>query len=78
MENKIEIGIDKLKQNVVVSDVKVSYVQEADTNSHDLQQLDIITEDSGGGIYYVIKTDRWAFDDLGELIKVIEDFKNRL
>ena len=35
-----------------------------------------IGTESGG--YFYIKTDRWAFDTVDELIKVVNDFANRI
>ena len=52
--------------------------QEADDNSSGVQLLEISTEDAGGGVYYILKTERWAFDNLNDLIKVLQDFEKRL
>lgn len=53
-----------------------SYFQEGDTVSTGDQQLELSTEDGGGGTYFVLKTDRWAFDSLEELSDLIQDFIN--
>lgn len=76
--NMLAAGFPSSEQPVAVNKVSVEYTQEADSNSDGLQFLEISTEDAGGGIYYVLKTDRWAFDNLNDLIKVLNDFEKRL
>ena len=71
-------GFPSSEQPVAVNKVSVEYTQEADSNSDGLQFLEVSTEDAGGGVYYVIKTERWAFDNLNDLIKVLNDFEKRL
>jgi hypothetical protein len=92
MENKVEnkqlsrndgntllaAGFPSSEQPVAVNKVSVEYTQEADSNSDGLQLLEVSTEDAGGGVYYVLKTERWAFDNLNDLIKVLNDFEKRL
>ena len=36
--------------------------------------IEISTEDGGGGKYFVIKTERWAFDNIDELTELFKDF----
>jgi hypothetical protein len=71
-------GFPSSEQPVAVNKVCVEYTQEADDNSSEVQLLEISTEDAGGGVYYILKTERWAFDDLNDLIKVLQDFEKRL
>lgn len=71
-------GFPSLEQSVAVNKVSVEYTQEADSNSDGLQFLEVSTEDAGGGVYYVLKTERWAFDNLNDLIKVLNDFEKCL
>lgn len=66
------------EQPVSVNKVSVEYTQETDANSRGIQFLDVSTEDGGGGVYYVLKTERWAFDDINDLIKILTDFEKRL
>jgi hypothetical protein len=47
-------------------------------SSDGLQFIELSTEDAGAGVYYVLKTDRWAVDNLSDLVKVIDDFKKRI
>ena len=71
-------GFPSSEQPVAVNKVCVEYTQEADDNSSEVQLLEISTEDAGGGAYYILKTERWAFDNLNDLIKVLQDFEKRL
>ena len=71
-------GIPSSEQPVAANKVSVEYTQEADSNSEGLQLLEVSTEDAGDGVYYVLKTERWAFDNLNDLINVLKDFEKRL
>lgn len=42
------------------------------------QTIEFIAEDGGGGAYIVIKTERWAFDDLKEFSAVIKSMLARM
>lgn len=65
--------------DIVVTDMSITYSQEADcmSETQNTQFLQINTENESG-VYYVIKTDRWAFDDIDDLIKILNDFKSRM
>ena len=76
--NLLAAGFPSSEQPVSVNKVLVEYTQEADSNSDGLQFLEVSTEDAGGGVYYVLKTERWAFDNLNDLVKVLNDFEKRL
>jgi hypothetical protein len=71
-------GFPSSEQPVALNKVSVEYTQEADNNSDELQFLEVSTEDVGAGVYYIIKTERWAFDNLNDLMKVLNDFEKRL
>jgi hypothetical protein len=61
-----------------VETINATYSQDADSNSvSDMQFLEVSSEDAGGGTYYVIKTERWAFDTIQELIDTLTDFQSR-
>lgn len=72
---------ENIKNNSIeIIEMKATYSQEQDSCSSEPfgNYLQIETQDGGGGIYYVIKTERWAFDDIDELIVTLEDFKKRI
>jgi hypothetical protein len=63
----------------VLTNLNARYLQESDTcSSNEFNTLTIENEDGGGGNYFIIKTDRWAFDSINEIVTVLEDFKKRL
>jgi hypothetical protein len=55
----------------------MTFAQDADCNSTEDQFLTIKTDNGGGGDYYVIETERWAFDSIDELIEIINKFKEK-
>jgi len=74
----LSAGFPSSEQPVSVNKVLVEYIQEADSNSDGLQLIEVSTEDAGGGVFYVLKTERWAFDNINDLVKVLNDFEKRL
>jgi hypothetical protein len=54
-----------------IVEMRVTLEQEEDSGGRsnaDHQYLDIEITDAGGGPYFVMKTERWAFDDLAPLM----------
>lgn len=79
-KDKIKSGFP-YEQEVAISDSTMTYSQKQDDcseNLEDLQYLKVSTANSGAGTYYVLETERWAINDIDELIKVLKDFKNRI
>jgi len=62
-----------------IYELKALYEQESDScDANNLgQDIEISTKDAGGGIYYIIKTERWAFENIKELTDLIKDFQRR-
>jgi len=68
--------INKMKPEI--QQLMIKYTQKGDDASNgEPQVLEVSTEDNGAGIYYVLKTKRWAIDDIDELVEILTDFKNR-
>jgi hypothetical protein len=63
---------------VLSSKLTVNYHQEPDSLDTEDQLLELTTEDAGGGMYYVLKTERWAFEDPEELMEILKDFVKRV
>lgn len=66
------------------SNLRLSSTQDVWTQDNDCcddgscgQSITILTEDGGGGPYLVIKTDRWAFDSVAELVAILEPILKR-
>jgi len=65
--------------SVIIEEMKISYSQEGDSSGgEEYQRIDIKTQDAGGGKFYVIETERWAFDNVKEFVNLIKDFDKRL
>ena len=51
------------------------FTQEEDSCQAGIQQIDVAVEDAGGGKFFRIKTDGWAFDKIDELVAILEEVK---
>jgi hypothetical protein len=52
----------------------VTFTQEADTSApggDGYQNMIVREEDGGGGSFYLIETERWAFDSIDEIIAIL-------
>jgi hypothetical protein len=68
--------------------ITMEFIQEADSNdeSQDTQMITVTVEpvllglhnEGEGSHYYYIKTERWAFDDIDELIAILQQVKNTI
>ena len=59
----------------VIEEISITYTQECDESSQDWQSLKIFTSDNGAGKYIVFETERWAIDNIDELVEILNDFK---
>jgi len=67
------------KNKPKIENIRITFSQEPDCcDNGEIQELEIYTEDGGGGVYYVIETERWAFDSIEELTALINKVKLRL
>lgn len=78
MSNKM-IPFGWREKGIGLGKLTALYVQEVDSNSDDdLQSLEISYQSAGAGGFFVIKTERWAFDSISEIVEVLEDFKAKI
>jgi hypothetical protein len=77
--NKIKMGDFPENDEITLEKLNATYIQKGDCgmSGDDFNDIKISTFDGGGGIYYVLETERWAFNDVDELIKLLNDFKER-
>lgn len=47
-----------------------TFMQDCDTNMH-AQHIVVSCVDNGGGPFWVLETERWAFDSIAELLAVL-------
>lgn len=62
------------KQYLLSQEFEMTFGQEADCCSSQEQYLTIKTQNGGGGDFYVIETERWAFDNIPELVTTLMRF----
>lgn len=62
---------------IITQTLKVTFNQDPDCWSKEDQLLSIETIDSGDGDFFVMNTDRWAFDDIDEVINILNTFKEK-
>ena len=67
----------KKLEHVELENLKATYVQQCDQDREDFQELQIWLDTQGAGKYFVLKTKRWAMDDIDELIDILKDYKSR-
>ena len=79
----MKTGLPDENKHVTLYDMQIKYTQPADGNDDtgdDIQELRVKTETNHGSeddYYFVIETNRWAFDEIDEVIELFKDFKNR-
>ena len=83
METKIILNTLPEDDEIGVRHLGVTYCQQQDnavrSDQLDDQTIAFETVDADlGDYYYIIKTDRWAFCDIDEIITLFNDFKKRL
>lgn len=75
----ISIMEEDNKPKIQSSEFKLTFEQENDCveDSDEGQFLSIRTENGGGGDFFILETDRWAFNNLEELTEVFNQFKSQ-
>jgi len=55
----------------------VTYTQDHDCNApnDDIQEIEIKASNCGGGDFYIIKTERWAINEIDDLINLLKKAK---
>jgi hypothetical protein len=69
--------MNTINANLLSQTLEMTFTQEADCCSIEEQYLTIKTDDGGGGDFYVIETKRWAFDNIDEIISILNKFKQK-
>jgi hypothetical protein len=62
---------------ISVTELSVTYTQENEMNSNIYDTLKASICSNGDTFYFLIETKRWSFNSIEELIKVLEDFKEK-
>ena len=63
-----------------VSDLRVVFVQDADTcdDNTDVQEIEVHAVDMGDGHFFRIQTERWAVDDAKDFAALLKRVKQML
>jgi hypothetical protein len=62
------------KQYLLSQSFEMTFTQNADCCDSKDQFLTIKTQNGGGGDFFVIETERWAFDNIPELVTTLMRF----
>jgi hypothetical protein len=62
-----------------ISEMRFKLTQDADSDqvAGECQELCVDVLDAGGGMFFVLSTDRWAFDTVAELVETLTDIAKR-
>jgi hypothetical protein len=64
------------KTYLLSQEFEMTFTQDSDCcDSGDGQFLKIKTQNGGGGDFFIIETERWAFDNIAEFITVLKKFQ---
>ena len=61
--------------HLLSQEFQMTFTQDSDCCDLKEQFLTIKTQNGGGGDFYVIETERWAFDSITELIMILKRFE---
>ena len=67
----------KNKPIIIEQEFEMTFTQDKDCCSSEDQFITIKTQTGGGGDFFVIETQRWAFDCIEDLVRVLYQFKNK-
>ena len=73
---KIKTKEYAINDDLVINKVTVNYCTESDIDDSD-NELELSISHQGAGFYYVMKTERFAFDDIDFMIRILQDFKEK-
>jgi hypothetical protein len=62
---------------LLTQEFQMTFTQDSDCCDSKEQYLTIKTQNGGGGDFYVIETERWAFDNIPELINILKRFQTK-
>ena len=68
-----------MSAEILRTEFKLTFAQDNDDceSDDDGQFLTIRTENAGGGDFFIIKTKRWAINNIDEMIEILNQFKEK-
>ena len=73
---KIKTKEYAIDDDLVINKITVNYCTESDIDDSD-NELELSITHQGAGFYYIMKTERFAFDDIDFMIRILQDFKEK-
>jgi hypothetical protein len=77
MKLKFKTGGLLKEDDIMIEGGLIRYSQK-DDDSDGYQDIELSIGDQGGGKYFIVKTERWAFNDIDEFVQLLQDFKKRV
>ena len=82
MKNLITYGLPDDNNKITIGDLTTTYIQEKDCcDSSNIdeyyQELKFSVDDGGGGPFFILETNRWAFSNINEISNIFNDFNNK-
>jgi hypothetical protein len=66
------------KTYLLGQEFQMTFTQDGDCcDTNQEQYITIKTQNGGGGDFFVIETERWAFDNIPELITILKRFQTK-
>jgi hypothetical protein len=65
------------KPFIIEQEFNITFTQDKDCCSGEEQFITIKTQNGGGGDFFVIETQRWAFDSIEDLVNLLTQFKDK-
>lgn len=66
------------KTYLLGQEFQMTFTQDGDCcDTNHEQYITIKTQNGGGGDFFVIETERWAFDNIPELITILKRFQTK-
>jgi hypothetical protein len=68
-----------MTEKITREQTTITFLQAGDDcdDRENTQSIKILTENAGSGDYYIISTERWAFDTIDELVKLLKQIPLR-
>ena len=73
---KIKTKEYAIDDDLFINKITVNYCTESDIDDSD-NELELSITHQGAGFYYIMKTERFAFDDIDFMIRILQDFKEK-
>lgn len=77
LKQKLWILIDRNMETKLPKGIELEEVTATYSQFEGLETIEIKTANEGAGKFFVIKTDKFSFDSIDEMVELLNDFKKR-